>query len=120
MTSALSLSIVKNKTAQITFSIFKGDGSGDPQSLAGTVLFFHAASGAFTLSKDSNSHGITITNPAGGADCATMKLDPADTAALVIPGVVLTMPCELTLQAGSDEFEIGLGSLQVWPNVGTP
>lgn len=116
----LALSVVANKTGVFFLSVYEADGV-TPQDLTGTVLWFHAAITAlpFTINKSSPSSGITITNLAGGLNCATLQIDPVDTASLPV-GITYGMPCELTLQSGLNDLELAQGTLSVSPNVGTP
>jgi len=115
---SLALQITQNKTGLFYLSVFQADGV-TPQSLVGTTLWFHAALGvAFSINKSAGS-GITVTNTAGGANCATLQIDPADTAALGSIGVI-GMPCELTLQVGLEAYELATGILSVTTNVSTP
>jgi hypothetical protein len=119
---SLALSMTQNKTGVFFLSVYQSDGV-TPQSLVGSTLWFHAAfpGQGFTLTKSSPSSGITITNTAGGLNCATLQIEPADTAALIISlGNVIGMDCELTLQNASEEYELNSGVLTVAANVGTP
>jgi len=119
---ALQLSMTQNKTGVFFLSVFQSDGV-TPQSLVGSTLWFHAAytPAGFSLNKSSPSSGITINNSAGGTDCATLQIEPGDTAALALgPEAVATMDCELTLQNGSEDYELNRGTLTVTGNVGTP
>lgn len=116
----LSLQLVKDKTGVYFLSVYQSDGV-TPQSLSGTVLWFHAAVGGFVINKNSPANGITIQNIAGGLNCATLQIEPADTTSLIInPSGVLQMPCELTLQYGSEAYELDNGTLTIEGNVGTP
>ncbi len=115
--AALSLSMTRDKTGLFFLSVYQADGV-TPQSLVGAVLWFHAAFNGFSVNKRSPSSGITISNTSGGADCAALQIDPADTATL--PGGVIGMPCELTMVVSADSFELGRGTLTVQENVGTP
>ena len=117
--AALQLTMVRDKTGLFFLSVYQVDGV-TPQSLVGATLYFHAAVVAlgFTIDKSSPSGGITISNTAGGTDCATLQIDPADTAGL--PSRVFGMPCELTMVAAGDTFELNSGTLTVQPNVGLP
>ena len=118
--AALALSMVRDKTGVFYLSVYQADGV-TPQSLIGSTLWFHAAYGAFALNKSSPSSGITIQNTAGGANCATLQIEPGDTTALAIgPTGTLVMPCELTLQNGSEDYELARGGLTIVANVGTP
>lgn len=116
---ALALTMVQNKTADFFLTVTQSDGV-TAQDLTGTTLYFHAANGAgFTIDKNSGGAGITVTNAAGGL--ATLRIDPADTAALVIASTgVLQMPCELTLKSGTLAYEIANGTMTITANVGTP
>jgi len=118
----LQLSMTQDKTGVFFLSVFQYDGV-TPQPLSGLTLWFHAAYKAdgFVLDKSSPSSGITITNIAGGADCATLQIEPGDTAALnLIDGAVASMPCELNLVNGAESYELASGFLIVNANVGTP
>jgi|ERR1017187_1960975 hypothetical protein len=118
---ALQLFITREKTGVFFLSVYQADGV-TPQSLAGAVIYFHAANPtSFAINKSSPSSGITIQNVAGGTDCATLQIEPGDTASLVLsPGGTVGMPCELTLQVGSEYYELASGVLTVAANVGTP
>lgn len=115
----LNLSMTQSKTGVFYLSVFQFDGV-TPQSLVGSTLWFHAAFSNFAINKSSPSSGITIQNTAGGANCATLQIEPADTTALTLATGSVVMPCELTLQSGSEEYELARGSLSVQANVGTP
>ena len=117
---ALALNVVANKTGVFFLSVYQSDGV-TPQDLTGTVLWFHAANSAipFSINKSSSTTGVTINNIAGGLNCATLQIEPADTASLQ-PGIIYGMPCELTLQSGPEEYELAQGTFSVSPNVGTP
>ena len=110
--------MTQNKTGVFYLSVFQSDGV-TPQSLVGTTLWFHAAVGSFEINKSSPASGITIQNIAGGANCATLQIDPADTTPLGTIGVQ-GMPCELTLQVGSEAYQLATGIFSVTANVGTP
>ncbi len=115
---ALSLSMTRDKTAVFFLDVFKYDGTAQP--LSGSTLYFHAAINAgFSINKYSPSSGIVITNMAGGANCATLTIDPVDTTALADNGNY-SMPCELTMVNGGATYELNRGTLRVLPNVGTP
>lgn len=119
---ALALSMTQNKTGVFFLSVYQSDGT-TPQSLVGLALWFHAAyaPSGFTLDKNSPSNGITITDTAGGADCATLQIEPGDTTALLLSAeAIAQMPCELNLVDGSESFELDRGTLTVTGNVGTP
>ena len=120
---SLSLSMVQNKTGVFFLSVFQSDGV-TPQTLVGSILWFHAAipGGGWSVNKSSPSSGITVNNSAGGQNCATLQIEPIDTANLSAIGTsgVIALPCELTLQNGSEAYELASGSLQVSANVGTP
>lgn len=116
----LSLEMTQNKTGVFFLSVFQSDGV-TPQDLTGSTLWFHARYQSFAINKSSPSSGITIQNEAGGADCATLQIEPADTSALPLSvSGVISMPCELTLQNGPENYELNTGSLSVSANVGTP
>lgn len=110
--------MVRGKTGVFFLSVYQSDGI-TPQSLVGAVLWFHAAVGSFALNKNSPASGITIQNSAGGLNCATLQIEPADTLALQ-QGPVFVMPCELVLQSGGEDYPLNTGNLTVTPNVGTP
>lgn len=117
---ALDLSLTQNKTGVFFLSVYQSDGV-TPQSLAGAVLWFHAALGTFDLNKNSPAGGITIQDSVGGTNCATLQIEPADTAALAIsPGCNIGMPCELTMAVGSESYELNSGTLRISANVGLP
>ena len=115
--AALALSMTANKTGIFYLSVYQADGV-TPQTLVGSTLWFHAAIAGFTLNKSSPASGITIQNTAGGANCATLQIEPGDTTAFSL--VPQSVPCELTLQNGSEDYELARGSLVILPNVGTP
>jgi hypothetical protein len=113
--------MTQNKTGVFFLSVYEADGV-TPQSLAGATLWFHAAVGSsFEINKSSPSSGITIQNTAGGLNCATLQIEPADTASLQLAAQgSVAMPCELTLQVGSEDYQLNSGVLSVAANVGTP
>ena len=95
----LALSLTRDKTGVYFLSVFQADGV-TPQSLVGLTLWFHASypPAAFQINKSSPSNGITIQNTAGGADCATLQIEPTDSAALGIDAdAIAAMNCELSL-----------------------
>lgn len=117
---ALNLSMVRGKTGIFFLSIYQSDGV-TPQPLAGTTIWFHTAYPplGFAVDKHSPASGITIQNNAGGLNCATLQLEPADTA--VLPnGGVLVIACELVLQSGSEDYPLNRGTLEIDTSVGTP
>lgn len=110
--------MTRDKTGVFLLSVFQADGV-TPQSLVGAALWFHAAyASSFVINKNSPASGITIQNLAGGADCATLQIEPGDTTAL--PDAVFSIPCELTMAVGSEAYELASGTLQINANVGTP
>lgn len=118
----LSLSMVQNETGVFLLSVFQADGV-TPQSLVGSTLWFHAAypPSGFQLNKSSPSSGIAIQNPAGGSDCATLQIEPSDTAALGLSGTaVVVMAAALVLQNGSEAYPLATGTFLMTANVGTP
>lgn len=117
---SLDLTMVRDKTGIFFLSIYQQDGT-TPQDLTGATLYFHASYSLLNLTIDKNSptNGITITATAGGADCATLTIDPADTTGFSTTGTA-QFPFELTMQVGSSEFELARGTLTMYPNVGTP
>lgn len=115
---ALALTMTREKTAVFFLSVYKSDGV-TPQPLAGTVLWFHAKIKNAVIDKSSPSSGITITNAAGGLNCATLQIEPSETAAIPTFGAYLGY-CELTLQNGSELYELDRGTITVEANVGTP
>jgi hypothetical protein len=117
---ALQLTMVRGKTGVFFLSVFQFDGV-TPQNLSGTTLWFHTLYLPFSFSVDKHSpaSGITIQNLAGGTNCATLQLEPADTAALPNAGV-LVIPCELVLQNGAENYLLNRGTLEIDTNVGTP
>lgn len=119
---AISISMTENKTGVFFLSVYQSDGT-TPQSLVGVDLWFHAAyaPAGFTLDKNSPSNGITITNTAGGADCATLQIEPTDTTSIALGAeAIAQMPCELSLVDGVESYELDRGTLTVTGNVGTP
>ncbi len=112
--------MTQNKTGVFFLSVYESDGV-TPQDLTGATLWFHAAYQTFDIDKSSPASGITIQNIAGGLNCATLQIEPADTALLPL-GVQgkVSMPCELTMQLGSERYELNQGSLAILANVGTP
>lgn len=115
---ALAMSMTRDKTGIFFLSVYQSDGV-TPQDLTGSVLWFHAGTMPITIDKSSPSSGITIENIAGGANCATLQIEPSDTIALD-QGTAYYFPCELTLQNGAEAYELARGTLQILPNVGTP
>ncbi len=116
----LELTMVRGKTGEFFLSVYQADGV-TPQSLVGSTLWFHAAFTGlgFTIDRRSPSGGIVITNTAGGLNCATLTIDPADTTALPTGGP-FQMPCELVDVASPNAFPLNRGTLTVYANVGTP
>lgn len=109
----LALSMTQNKTGVFFLSVYQADGV-TPQSLVGAVLQFNVKYYTFTIAKSSSTSGITITNTAGGANCATLQIEPADTGALAIsPGCTIGMLCGLTLLANGEAYELNSGILRV-------
>src|ERR1700744_3923566 len=106
--------MTSNKTGVFFLSVYESDGV-TPQDLTGSTLWFHAG----TINKSSPASGITISNMAGGLNCATLQIEPVDTSTLAAD-TAYYFPCELTLQNGSEAYELARGTLQVLPNVGTP
>lgn len=115
---SLALTMVRDKTGVFFLSVYQSDGV-TPQSLVGSTLWFHALGFGLEIDKSSPASGITIQNTAGGANCATLQIEPGDTTALP-DGGVYRMPCELTLQNGSENYELANGWLTISANVGTP
>lgn len=117
---ALELEMIRDKTGTFFISVYQRDGS-TAQSLVGATLYFHAAlDGILAIDKSSPSSGITIQNSAGGADCATLTITPADTLPLEAE-TEYSVPCELIFGATDGSFyTLDYGSLIVRPNVGTP
>ena len=119
---ALALTMTQNKTGVFFLSVYQSDGI-TPQSLVGATLWFHAAQpgAAFEINKSSPSSGITIQNTAGGLNCATLQIEPADTSTLTLPPQgVQGMPCELSMQVSSEVYELARGIFAVTANVGAP
>lgn len=110
--------MVRGKTGKFFLSAYQNDGT-TPQDLTGSILWFHVDVGGLELEYYSPSNGITITVMAGGADCATLQIEPADTDAIP-EGGLFQGPWELILQNGSEYYPLASGSLTVYPNVGTP
>ncbi len=118
----LALSLTQNKTGVYLLSVFQSNGV-TPQPLIGLTLWFHASYplAAFHINKSSPSNGITIQNTAGGTDCATLQIEPTDSAALGLDAdAIVVMNCELVLVSGSENYELDRGTLTVTGNVGTP
>jgi hypothetical protein len=122
--ATLNLSIVRAKTGIFYFTVNQDDGS--PFDLTGSVMYFHASNGSFTIDKSTLVggspavvQGIVYRNPVLGQ--ATLTIDPADTESLGAQGV-FGMPCEFTLTGGSPAgtLELSNGTLMITPNVGTP
>ncbi len=111
----LALSMYRAKTALFSIAVLQADGN--PQDLTDSVLFFHAQVGLAAINKSSPSSGITIDSVTGGL--ATLQIDPADTLAVPFGGVT-TGPCELTMQTGSNNYEVAAGALIVNTNVSVP
>jgi hypothetical protein len=120
----IRMSIIRAKTAIYYLEVERADGS--DFDLTGTVLYFYASNGAFTISKSSLilgspavNQGIVFRDAASGL--ATLTIDPADTETLGSAGV-FGMPCEFTLTGGSPAgtLELATGNLTISPNVGTP
>jgi hypothetical protein len=117
---ALTLSATQSKTGFWFLSVYQCDGV-TPQNITGMTLWFHAALASFRIDKSSPSSGITIINPLGGLNCASLQIEPGDTASLSIGSTGrIQMPCELTLQNESEEYELAKGTLSLVANVGTP
>jgi hypothetical protein len=116
--SSVRMSIVRAKTAIYYIDILQSDGI-TPFNLTGSVLYFHASNGSFTIDKLSPSGGIVFTDAALGL--ATLTILPTDTDTLGSSGV-FGMPCEFTLTGGSPAgtLELATGNLTISPNVGTP
>jgi hypothetical protein len=115
--TSIRMSIFRAKSAIYYLEVERADGS--PFDLSGSVIYYHASNGDFTLDKFSPSDGIVVTNAAEGL--ATLTIDPADTESLGAAGV-FGMPCEFTLTGGSPAgtLELASGNLTVSPSVGTP
>lgn len=112
------MQLTRDKTGVFLLSVFQNDGT-TPQSLVGCTLYFHALVYNVAIDKSSPSSGITVSNTAGGANCATLQIEPTDTAMIPASGVFVG-PYEITLQNGSEAYELTVGSLQISPNVSTP
>lgn len=116
---ALDLSMTREKTGLFFLSVYQEDGT-TAQSLVGSTLYFHAAGFGVDIDKNSPASGIVINDIAGGADCATLTIDPGDTV-LLSDGGTYRMPCELTMvDPSSNVFELNSGTLTISSNVGTP
>jgi hypothetical protein len=122
--TSVRMSIVRAKTA--IYYIDVQDINGLPYNLTGSVMYFHASNGSFTIDKSTLIggspavvQGIVYSNPLLGL--ATLTIDPADTSSLGSAGV-FGMPCEFTLTGGSPAgtLELATGNLTISPNVGTP
>lgn len=110
--------MTRGKTGEFFLSVYQSDGI-TPQSLSGSVLYFHAKRGTVVINKDSSVGGISIGSTAGGTDCATLVIDPSDTASLVFWGC-LRLDCELVLVNGSNRFPLNKGTLVIEAEVGAP
>ena len=97
------ITIVRDKTCVYYLSVYQYDGT-TAQSLVGCTLWFHALVYDIAIDKSSGS-GITITSSAGGLNCATLQIDPADTAGFPSSGTYVG-PFELTLVQGSASYEL--------------
>lgn len=116
---ALDLSITRAKTGFFFLSVYQDDGT-TPQSLVGSTLYFHAAGAGIEIDKNSPASGIVIVDTAGGADCATLAIDPDDTEGLAIGGTY-HIPCELTMvDPSAQAFELNRGDITIYSNVGSP
>ncbi len=116
----LNLSMIKGLSGVFFLSVFEADGV-TPQDLTGGTLNFRAQYAGFVIAKSSPTSGITIVNPAGGPNCATLIIEPADTADFSgIGSGSAAMPCQLTLQLGSEDYPLNTGTLTISANVGTP
>lgn len=111
----MNLKITRLKTGSFLLTVTKSDGT--PQDLTALTLWFHASVGGILIDKSSPSNGISITNAAGGL--ATLTIEPDDTSAVPSAGIY-SGDCELTLQSGSEAYELVSGTLTIVPNVGVP
>lgn len=116
--NTLDLCITRNKVGIWFLSVYQADGT-TPQSLVGATLYFHAAFDDFSIDKYSPSNGITIQTIGGGADCATLQVDAADTEDISDTATV-GMPCELTMVVSTVPYELAKGTFHLSPGVGTP
>ncbi len=121
----IRMSIVRAKTAIYYLDILQRDGV-TPFNLTGTIMYFHASNGDFSIDKDSTvsgspatANGIVFSDASLGL--ATLTIAPEDTDTLGSSGV-FGMPCEFTLTGGSPAgtLELATGNLTISPNVGTP
>lgn len=112
----ITLSITREKTGIFFLTVTQADGV-TPQDLTALTLWFHAIVGGIAINKSSPAGGITIINAVGGL--ATLQIEPGDTVAIPASGIY-SGPCELTLEAGSEAYELASGTFSVAPNVGLP
>ncbi|HET7376887.1 MAG TPA: hypothetical protein VFK30_09275 [Anaerolineae bacterium] len=112
----MNLAITREKTGVFFLTITQSDGT-TPQDLTGLELWFHTVINGIAIDKHSPSSGITIVDATGGL--ATLQIEPSDTAAIPASGIY-SGDCELTLQAGSEAYELVRGTFSVSPNVGLP
>lgn len=115
MPGTLDLRLARDFTGVFGVDAFHSDGV-TPQSLVGLTLYFRSAAPA-SIAKDSNGNGITITNTAGGANCALLQIEPDDT--LGVPAVdgYFRMRCQLTLSDGTEEYLLADGDITITPRV---
>lgn len=109
------MSVTREKTGVFFLTVTESDGV-TPQDLTALTLWFHTQVGGIAINKSSPSDGITITDAIGGL--ATLQIEPDDTGP--VPNAVYAGDCELTLQAGSEAYELARGTFTVLPNVGLP
>ncbi len=122
--TVIRMSIVRAKTAIYYIDVV--DLNGIPFDLTGSVMYYHASNGSFTLDKNSTVAGSPAVNQgivisSGMLGLATLTIDPEDTESLGASGV-FGMPCEFTLLNSSPAgtLELATGNLTISPNVGTP
>jgi hypothetical protein len=112
----MTLEMTRLKTGVWFLTVLQADGV-TPQDLTGSTVWFHAVVESLVIDKSSPSSGITITNAAGGL--ATLQIEPGDTSSVPNTGIH-SGDCELTLQSGSENYELARGTLTILENVGTP
>lgn len=114
----LALTMTRGEVGLFSLGVFKADGSA--QDLAGLTLKFHAELGigsVVSIDKDSAAvGGITILVSTGGANCATLRISPADTTSF--PPGIYQIPCKLALVSGANVTPLDDGILTMKPPIG--